>query len=58
MEADAAADACTTSWQESPGQQPESGQRICACELLCRHEPDASVMLLCGTKDSSVTLQT
>ncbi len=58
MEADAVADVYTTSWQESPGQQPESGQRICACALLCHHGPDASDMLLCGTKGSSVTLQT
>ena len=58
MEADAAADACTTSWQESPEQQPECGPRICACALLCHHEPDASDKLLCGTKGSTVTLQT
>ena len=58
MEAGVAADAGTTSWQESPGQQPESGLRICACALLCHHEPGASDKLLCGTKGSSVTLQT
>ncbi len=55
MEADAAADAYTTSWQESPGQQPESGPRICACALLCHRGPDASDMLLYGTEGSSVT---
>ena len=58
MEADATADAGTTSWQESPGLQPEFVQRIYACGLLCHHEPGASDMLLCGTKGSSVTLQT